>query len=66
MSLSMYEASIPVLVKQLENLSSVLKKGEAYASSKKIEPEGAGSGSNPIRSFRFENWGNRTSAHEAL
>lgn len=39
MSLSMYQASIPLLIKQLENLSGILKKGEAYAVAKKIEPE---------------------------
>jgi len=39
MSLSMYQASIPVCIKQLENLSNILKKGEAYAAAKKIEPE---------------------------
>ena len=39
MSLSMYQASIPVFVKQLTNLSVILKKGEEYAIAKKIEPE---------------------------
>jgi hypothetical protein len=39
MSLSMYQASIPVFVRQLGNLSSILKKGEAFAELKKIGPE---------------------------
>jgi hypothetical protein len=39
MALSMYQASIPVSIKQLENLSNILKKGEAHAANKKIEPE---------------------------
>ena len=39
MSLSMYQASIPVFVKQLSNLSAILKKAEEHALAKKIEPE---------------------------
>lgn len=39
MSLSMYQASIPVLVRQLEILSGILKKAEAHAEAKKIAPE---------------------------
>lgn len=39
MSLSMYQASIPVFERQLNNLSAVLKKAEAHAVAKKIEPE---------------------------
>src|ERR1700733_11658124 len=39
MSLSMYQASIPVFVKQLNNLSAILKKAEEYALTRKIEPE---------------------------
>lgn len=39
MSLSMYQASIPVFVKQLSNLSAILKKGEENALARKIEPE---------------------------
>ncbi|MGE0269270.1 MAG: DUF1993 family protein [Candidatus Omnitrophota bacterium] len=39
MSLSMYQASIPVCVRQLEILSSILKKAEAHAEAKKIDPE---------------------------
>lgn len=34
MSLSMYDASIPVLLRGLENLSAVLEKGEAHAKAK--------------------------------
>jgi uncharacterized protein len=36
--LSMYEISIKPLLRALTNLSSILKKGEAYAISKQIEP----------------------------
>ena len=39
MSLSMYQALIPVSIRQLNNLLVVLKKGEAHAVAKKIEPE---------------------------
>jgi hypothetical protein len=35
----MYQASIPVFVRQLNNLSAILKKGEEHALAKKIEPE---------------------------
>jgi uncharacterized protein len=38
MSLTMYQASVPVFIRMLTNLSAVLKKGEAHAQSKKIEP----------------------------
>ncbi|MBY0427627.1 MAG: DUF1993 domain-containing protein [Alphaproteobacteria bacterium] len=38
MSLSMYQASIPVIVHALNNLLGILKKGEAFATAKKIEP----------------------------
>ena len=38
MSLSMYQASVPVFIRALTNLSAILKKGEAYAQAKKIEP----------------------------
>lgn len=38
MSLSMYQASVPVFVRMLTNLSAVLKKGEAHAQGKKIDP----------------------------
>ncbi len=38
MSLSMYQASIPVFISILGNLSEILTKAEAYAAAKKIEP----------------------------
>lgn len=38
MSLSMYQASVPVLTRALNNLIGVLEKGAAYAEAKKIEP----------------------------
>ena len=38
MSLSMYQASVPVFVRALKNLAGVLHKGEAFAESKKIDP----------------------------
>ncbi|KYG01842.1 DUF1993 domain-containing protein [Sorangium sp. So ce296] len=38
MAISMYQASVPVLVRGLNNLSAILKKAEAYAEAKKIEP----------------------------
>lgn len=39
MALSMYQASMPVFIKQLSNLSAILKKAEEHALAKKIEPE---------------------------
>ena len=39
MALSMYQASIPVFVRNLSNLSAILKKAEAHALAKKIEPD---------------------------
>ncbi len=39
MSISMYEASIPVLVRALSNLAAVLKKAEAHVETHKIKPE---------------------------
>ena len=39
MSISMYQSSIPVFVRQLTNLSAILKKAEEHAIAKKIEPE---------------------------
>ena len=39
MSLSMYEASIPVLTRMLGNLSNLLKKGEANAQARSIDPK---------------------------
>jgi len=38
MSLSMYQISVPVFVKTLENLSAILDKGAAFAQAKKIDP----------------------------
>ncbi len=38
MSLSMYQASVPVFVQMLGSLSAVLKKAAAYAEAKKIDP----------------------------
>jgi uncharacterized protein len=38
MSISMYESSVPVFIKMLNNLKDVLKKGEDFAAAKKIEP----------------------------
>jgi len=39
MSLSMYDASIPVFVRVLRNLDAILAKGEAHAREKGVEPE---------------------------
>ena len=39
MSLSMYQASVPVFVRALANLRHVLQKGEAYASERGIAPD---------------------------
>ena len=38
MSLSMYQASAPVFIRMLNNLSVILAKGAAFAEAKKIEP----------------------------
>lgn len=38
MQISMYQASIPTFLRYLDNLSAILKKGEAYAAAKKIDP----------------------------
>ena len=38
MSLDMYQASISVFVRMLDNLSSILDKGAAFAEAKKIDP----------------------------
>jgi hypothetical protein len=38
MSLTMYQASIPVLIRMLGNLSSILDKATAHAEAKKIDP----------------------------
>ncbi|MGA7297006.1 MAG: DUF1993 domain-containing protein [Rhodanobacteraceae bacterium] len=39
MSLSMYQASVPVFVRALNNLSHVLKQGEAHAAERNTAPE---------------------------
>jgi hypothetical protein len=38
MTLSIYRASIPVLIRTLENLGAVLAKGEAHAAARNIDP----------------------------
>ncbi len=38
MTLSMYQASVPVIVHNLKNLSALLKKAEDFATAKKIDP----------------------------
>jgi len=38
MTLSMYQASVPVFLRGLENLSTILGKGAAHAEAKKIDP----------------------------
>ena len=38
MKLSMYQASIPVFIRMLGNLSAILAKGVAHAEAKKIDP----------------------------
>lgn len=38
MSLSMYQASVPVFERMFGNLSAILTKAEAYSESKKIDP----------------------------
>ncbi len=38
MTLSMYQASVPVFVRMLKNLSAILDKGLAHAEAKKITP----------------------------
>jgi uncharacterized protein len=38
MSLSMYQASIPVFVRMLGNLSAVLDKGAVFAEARKVDP----------------------------
>jgi uncharacterized protein len=39
MSISMYQASVPVFVRALTSLANVLKKGEAHARQKGVEPD---------------------------
>jgi len=38
MTISMYQASIPVLIRTLNNLVTILEKGAKYAETKKIDP----------------------------
>ena len=38
MTISMYQASIPVCIRALTNLAAVLRKGEEFATNKKFEP----------------------------
>jgi hypothetical protein len=38
MQISMYRASVPVFVRALRNLIAILKKGEAHAAERKIDP----------------------------
>jgi hypothetical protein len=38
MQISMYRASVPVLARALRNLASVLRRGEAHASARNIDP----------------------------
>ena len=39
MTISMYQASIPVFVRALTNLANVLKKGEAHAKERGVDPD---------------------------
>lgn len=39
MKISMYQASVPVCIKALNNLKNILKKGEQFAETKKVKPE---------------------------
>ncbi|MBV8884694.1 MAG: DUF1993 family protein, partial [Chroococcidiopsidaceae cyanobacterium CP_BM_RX_35] len=38
MTISMYQASVPVLIRTLNNLIGILEKGATYAETKKIAP----------------------------
>jgi len=38
MQISMYRASVPVFARNLRNLAAILKKAEAYAAERKIDP----------------------------
>ncbi|MCE3285000.1 MAG: hypothetical protein K0R70_1256 [Steroidobacteraceae bacterium] len=38
MQISMYRASVPVLARALRNLAAVLRKGEAHASARNVDP----------------------------
>ena len=39
MNISMYQASVPVFIRMLNNLDHILKKGEEFARDKNIDPE---------------------------
>ena len=39
MTISLYQASVPVFIRALDNLRNVLQKGEAFVEAKKIKPE---------------------------
>ena len=39
MTISMYQTSVPVLIRTLNNLVGILEKGAAYAETKKIDPK---------------------------
>ena len=38
MNISMYQASVPVFIRMMHNLSGILRKAAAYAEAKKIDP----------------------------
>jgi uncharacterized protein len=38
MTISMYQASLPALIRSLNNLANILEKADAYATAKKIDP----------------------------
>jgi uncharacterized protein len=38
MPISMYQASVPVIIRTLQNLTGILEKGATYAETKKIDP----------------------------
>ena len=38
MTISMYQASVPVFIHMLENLARITEKGAAHAEARKIEP----------------------------
>ena len=39
MSISMYQASVPVFLSMLKNLTAILDKAEAFAAEHKVAPE---------------------------
>ncbi len=39
MTISMYQAAVPVFIRYLNNLAHILKKGEAFAEARGIDPE---------------------------